>query len=425
MFVIYNILQLLALSILGPVLMLFGLASAKYRRRIPRRLGVGLAGMVSGLPPGPRVWIHALSVGEMASVRPLLELLRQEMPEAVIIVSATTGSGEDYARRLGRLVDCVIPFPFDGYWVVARFVKLVRPDLFVLVETDFWPNLLWCLNQQGVRCLLVNGRVTQRSMAWYRKFHFLFTPLFTSFWRISMQMADDATRLMQLGVEPGKIVVCGNLKYDMAGRRSVAAEPFDLGGFDSEQGLLLVAGSTHPGEEQMMLDVFASLLPKYRTLSLIIAPRDVRRASELAGRCARLGLSCSLRTMPCEASCQVLILDTLGELALVYGLADIAFVGGSLIDHGGHNPLEPAFYSVPVLFGPYMSDFAEISQALLDAGGAQMVTPDTLPAVVDELLARDSLRQQMGRFAGALVLKHRGAARCFLGLIRDALSNVR
>lgn len=475
MILLYNILQILVLLILGPLLVVLVLASPKYRPRIPKRLGYGLGAVVAKLPLGPRVWIHALSVGEMASVRPLLEVIRQEMPEVVIILSATTRSGEDYACRFAESCDCLIPFPLDGYWVVKRFVSLLRPDLFVLVETDFWPNLLSRLNREKVPCLLVNGRVTQRSMSLYHRFRFLFSPVFSAFWRISMQMADDAGRLVQLGVDPSKIVVCGNLKYDMAETVFGNVEGIDLGDFGRASGPLLVAGSTHKGEEEIVLDAFTALLSAHPSLSLIIAPRDVKRAQEIADLCVRRGVSFSLRTgvrggqnvgdhrdkfqrnalpdhstrskgvpdarkrpanytpvceqatdkadgAPYDRVCgNVLILDTLGELALVYRLADIAFVGGSLVDQGGHNPLEPAFYSVPVLFGPYMSDFAEISQELIDIGGGRRVTVETFVAVVDKLLVHDDERQRVGHSAHDLVSRHKGAAKRFLVLIREAL----
>lgn len=422
MLIIYNILQFLMLLILGPFLGVWGLASAKYRYRIPRRLGWGLARLVCDLPPGPRVWIHALSVGEMASVRPLLEVLRREMPEVVIILSATTRSGEDYARGLVGLSDVLVPFPFDISWVVKRFVRLLRPNLFLLVETDFWPNLLAQLNRQNVRCLLANGRVTRLSMDRYYKFRFLFAPVFSAFWRISMQMADDASRLLQLGVNPDKIVVCGNLKYDMAETSFAHTKTIDLGEFGRSGGKLFVAGSTHPGEDEIVLDAFAALQVKHPSLSLVIAPRDVRRAQDIAELCVRRRMDFTLRTVQGVPSGKVLILDTLGELALVYRLADIAFVGGSLVEQGGHNPLEPGFYSVPVIFGPHMTDFVEISHELIVSGGARMVTNETLVEIVDDLLVNGDERQRMGRSAGELVEKHRGAARCLLSLVREALT---
>ncbi len=423
MLIIYNILQLLALLVLGPFLLLWVSLSAKYRSRIPRRLGFGLVGLVRGLRAGPRVWIHALSVGEVASARPLLQMLRHEMPETVVIFSSTTRGGEEYGRRLAGLVDCLVPFPLDLYWVVARFVRVLRPDLFILVETDFWPNLLTRLAVERVPCLLANGRITKDSMAHYQRLRFLFAPLFNTFTKISMQMADDAWRLTQLGVAPEKIVICGNLKYDMTDSADRARTALDLAGCGLGGHPLLVAGSTHEGEETVLLDVFAALNKIYPDLAMVIAPRSIERAPEIVALGLRRGLLCALRTTQGTKTCQVLVLDTLGELAQVYRQADLAFVGGSLVQQGGHNPLEPAFFGRPVLFGADMSDFSEISHDLLEAGAAEKVTAATIYSVMADLLANGEKRQQMGRLAGELVLAHQGAARRYLELIREIVGH--
>ena len=423
MLIVYNILQLLALLVLGPILTLWVMASAKYRGRIPGRLGFGLTDLVRGLRPGARVWIHALSVGEMASARPLIESLRREMPGVVILLSATTRGGEEYGRRLAGLVDCQVPFPLDFYWVTARFVSLLRPDLFLLVETDFWPNLLSQLAKQGVPSLLVNGRITSESMAQYQRFWLLFAPLFNSFTKISMQMASDAERLAQLGVASKKIVICGNLKYDFSSPVVAAGGGLDLAKCGLIGVPLVVAGSTHDGEEILLFDLFAVLCKTYRDLVMVIAPRNVERASEVLALGTRRGLVCRLRSARDVIPCQILVLDTLGELAQVYHQADLAFVGGSLVVEGGHNPLEPAFFAKPVLFGPEMSDFAEISRDLLQAGGALMVTAETISEVMADLLADEEKRRRIGRLAGEFVLTNQGAAQRYLELIKEVIGH--
>jgi 3-deoxy-D-manno-octulosonic-acid transferase len=421
MLIIYNIVQLLALLLLVPFLALWVLMAAKYRSRIPLRLGFGLRRLVRGLPSGPRVWIHALSVGEMASARPLVQLLRREMPEVVIILSFTTRGGEEYGKRLAGVVDCLVPFPLDCYWVVAHFVRVLRPDLFVLVETDFWPNLLARLQREGVPSLLVNGRITNSSMASYQRFKFLFAPLFQGFWRISMQMGDDARRLAELGVTPERIVVCGNLKYDMTPVSADGSPTLDLSDCGLSGRPLLVAGSTHAGEEDILLDTFLKLRISYPELAMVIAPRTVTRAPAVLSLGDKMGLKCGLRSNQGANSCQVLVLDTLGELAQVYQQADLAFVGGSLVNEGGHNPLEPALFGKPVLFGTDMSDFAEISRDLCEAGAAVTVTAESILEAMTTLLAQEERRKEMGRAAEALVLAHQGASACYLRLIREGL----
>lgn len=421
MLIVYNILQLLALLILGPILALWVVAAAKYRSRIPRRLGLGLVERVRALPSGHRVWVHTLSVGEMASARPLLQRLRQEMPGVVIILSTTTRGGEEYGRRLKGLVDCLVPFPLDCYWVVAYFVRVLRPDLFVLVETDFWPNLLARLLRVGVPALLVNGRITDSSMRGYQRFRFLFAPVFRSFWRISMQVAEDAGRLTALGVSPERIVICGNLKYDITGSSAYEGTLLDLGACGLSGRPLLVAGSTHEGEEDILLETFIALRTTHPELAMVIAPRTVSRAAAILNLGMRRGLECGLRSARGGKPCRVLILDTLGELAQVYRQADLAFVGGSLVKEGGHNPLEPALFGKPVLFGPDMSDFAEISRDLCEAGAAMTVTAETIHGVMTTLLAHGERRREMGQAAKGLVLAHQGASQCYLRLIREGL----
>ena len=254
---LYNIIQLPVLFFLLPLLVVVGGVRRKYRGRILRRLGMGLVRAATERS-GPRLWVHALSVGEAASVRPLLEAVRRQMPEAVVLFSTTTRGGAEFARgAMEDLVDQFVPFPFDLLWVVRRFVRVLEPDLFLLVETDFWPNVLGELRRRGVPCLLVNGRITERSFRRYRRFAFLFRPLFRSFGRISMQMEEDVRRLVELGVEPERLVACGNLKYDLEEPAGGQA-PAGLEGLGGRR--LLVAGSTHAGEERLLLAAFSRLI---------------------------------------------------------------------------------------------------------------------------------------------------------------------
>ena len=421
---VYNILQLLALLILGPMLALWAVIVPKYRGRVLRRLGWGLSGLAQGLPTGPtRVWVHALSVGEAASARPLLRALRRELPEVIIILSTATRGGEEYARReLADDFDCLLASPLDIHWVVARFVARLRPDLFVLVETDFWPNLLATLARRGVPALLVNGRITEQSLSWYGRFRFLFVPLFNGFAKITMQMAADARRLVELGVDEGRIAVVGNLKYDLAPPTASVLDPADLG---LRGRPLLVAGSTHPGEETPLLAAFTALTRRWPHLALVLAPREVARGREIAALAQGHGLNAARRTEGGAVNCQVLVLDTIGELASLYRLADLAVVGGSLVPAGGHNPLEPAIFGKPVLFGPDMRDFAEIAAEMLAAGAARLTTPETLTESLAALLADEGQRRDMGERGRRLVLAHQGAAARHLALIREVLRHGR
>ena len=369
--------------------------------------------------------MHALSVGEVASARNLVQELRRSYPQGVILFSSATRAGESFARStLHEHVDCFVPFPFDLLMSVKRLVSWARPDLFVLVETDFWPNFLRELNRRDIPCLLVNGRVSGSSLSRYRRFRWLFRPLFNSFHALAMQTEQDAISMRQLGVDPARLAVLGNLKYDAALSGSGAKAGLDRAALRiPEQALVWVAGSTHRGEEEIIFSVFQELpgpvpicfwswrrgMWSGAPSLLPWRPGMVLRPS--AGRSTSAG----------EGA--VLILDTLGELSSVYALCDVAFVGGSLVPQRGHNPLEPAVHGKPVLFGPCMEDFAEISRDLLAVGGARQVRDgEQLRAGLTLLLTDLAERERAGRQAQELIASRRGVTEAHIALIRNILA---
>lgn len=350
--------------------------------------------------------------------------MRDAYPDGAILLSTTTSAGEYFARAsLGSLVDGIIPFPFDLPWSVSRALSRLRPDLFILVETDFWPNLLAGLARRAVPCLLVNGRISAQSFSRYARLSWFFTPLFRSFRFLAMQTDQDAEAMVRLGVSQERLMVLGNLKYeaalpDRAGRRRLGRAELGI----PAQAMVWVAGSTHPGEEEVVLAVFQRLRQRHPELFLVIAPRNIQRRGELLALAARHGIAAGCRSEGVSAS-SLLLLDTLGELAPVYGLCDVALVGGSLVAERGHNPLEAAAHGKPVLFGPSMEDFAEISHELLTAGGAwQVVDQEELGDRMEELLADGALRARMGEAASGLVRDRQGVAARHLDLIRGLLA---
>jgi len=371
--VLYNIVQVVALIVVAPLLFVKSILTPRHRGRIGLRLGFGLANEMGGLPAGrPRLWIHALSVGEVSSSRALVRAIRERYPDAALIFSATTRSGLAFAyETLGGTVDRVIPFPYDFYFSVRRALHLVRPDLFLLVETDFWPNFLGQLASRDIPALLVNGRISAAAFHNYQRFRFLFAPLFNSFRLLSMQTEGDAEQMRQLGVEAGRVESLGNLKYAVPAvpvPDEVVRQRFGIPAASQ----VWVAGSTHAGEETVLFGVFARLVERFPDLYFVLAPRDVTRAPTLLDEAHQLGLKAGLRSAPRLPGANLLILDTLGELASLYAVAEVAFIGGSLVGERGHNPLEPAALGKPVLFGPHMEDFAEISRDLLACGAAVM-----------------------------------------------------
>ena len=430
--ILYNIFQILSLILLSPLLLVKAIISPKYRGRILLKLGIGIEELIQKLPVGQqRIWIHALSVGEVLSAHPLVKELRLARPSITLIFSASTKTGEELARNvMAKEVDLFIPFPLDIFSVARKFINLIAADLFVLVETDFWPNFIHTINRKGTPAILVNGRISQKSFARYQRFRFIFLPMFKIFKFISMQTESDAKKMIALGVNADRVKALGNLKYD-------AVLP-DMVGWDQEQRptsfyrqqfgispekVVWIAGSTHPGEEVAILTAYKRLSLLFPDLFLVVAPRDVERGREVKEIADKLGLTVRLRTAPLQdeefPGAPLLILDTMGELSRMYSFCNIAFIGGSLVPDGGHNPLEPAAFAKPILFGPYMDDFTEIASDLLEKDAAIVChDEDEIFEVMKKLLVNHSIQKQMGEDAQALVIQHRGVTKRHIEIIQ-------
>jgi len=413
MLLIYNLLQVLGLLLCLPCLALVVLLVPKYRGQTWRRLGFGLAALVKGLPAGrPRIWVHALSLGEVNSALALVRGLRDKYPEGVLVFSASTSSGRRQAEAvIGPVADLHIAFPLDFYWVVNRFVRLLAPDLFVQVETDLWPNFMTVLRRREVAAVLVNGRISADSLANYRRFPQFFSGLFNSFTFLAMQTREEVANLSALGVVPDKLLTLGNLKYDLLVEKSVGDRV--SAGFADLLPLLAgrtvwVAGSTHPGEEDVILQTYSELRHQFPELYLILAPRNPGRVGEVGRLAAGLGLRTVLRSRPGTEGGDLLLLDTMGELSALYSLGALAFVGGSLVPERGHNPLEPVMFEKPVMFGPHMEDFAEIAGELLAVGAAEQVNDwKEMVFLVAGWLADPGLRSAIGRSGAGLIESRR------------------
>ena len=430
---IYNILLITAGILLLPFFLLIILSRAKYRGRTLERSGLRIGKRQNSLfadtgntAKKPVIWIHALSVGEVTSAVPLIHALQADMPEALIILTVGTFSGKQTAENLlAPFVQVILSGPFDLSFAIQRYIKAFQPDLFLLVETDFWPNWLALLHKQGIPAMLVNGRISEKSFLLYRRFAFLFRPMFRSFALLSMQTEADCRKMTLLGVPAEKMIALGNLKYDMLLSQETEKSRL-LPELPGEEKFVWVCGSTHPGEEKYIFSAFAQVLAQQKgrkieeQLILVLAPRDINRSRELVDLAGRFCLKAATRSSS-EKKGRVLILDTLGELAFCYGQADLAFVGGSLVPQGGHNPVEPAIHGVPVLFGPSMEDFSEIAQELLACGGGKTVTEDILTETLLSLLADTKKRLRMGRAAQDMVERHRGGVRRHVQAVRDLL----
>ncbi|MCC2640298.1 MAG: waaA [Nitrospira sp.] len=428
-YLLYNSLLLLA----SPVILFVLLAKQRCRRGLPQRLGlVGeqLVNQPAGRSTGV-LWIHAVSLGEVVAVAPLVRDLHRNYPEARLIVSTVTETGrEAVEQRLEGIAEHRYA-PLDFPWVVNQTIDRLKPTLYVFVETELWPNLLRSLKRRNIPSILVNGRLSTGSFERQR------LPVIRDFYRIMLNMIScclmqserDAQRMIELGADPSRVRCTGNIKFDqpvphMSGGGSFLSKS-SLGLIESEQ--LLVAGSTHPGEEEAIVRAYQSLSPEFPDLLLVLAPRHIERAAQVEQMVRSQGLSVFRRSagetgQMCGTGPRVLILDTRGELALLYREAALAFVGGTLVPVGGHNLLEPAVWGKPVLFGPHTDHCAEVAALLSDAQGGRVVQDERdLAQVLRELLRDPAVLQRMGQAAQQVVANNQGALRRSADLIATFL----
>ncbi len=395
-----------------PLCFLLMAASFSRRKRLRERLALALP---EPLPDNGNLWVHALSVGEVLSAVPLVEQLKISFPHKEIVLSVTTRSGMALAQeKFSGRVSRIITMPLDAWWCVRRVIHYVRPSVFILVETDLWPGLLDFLKQKGVSSLLVNGRISPRTLKSYQKAPVVIRRMFAPLNYCLMQTDLDRDRLLQLGLERKKVITTGNIKFDRDMAALDAEEKERLLGMLGLNGKIRVwvAGSTHEGEEELLLNVFQDLRKDYPLLRLIIAPRNVVRSREISNMAGKMGLTVVLRTAISKnsPSYDVLILDTVGELGRIYGLGSVAFVGGSFAPIGGHNLLEPAGYGIPVVFGPHTHNFEFMSESMLKTGGALRVQNGTeLCDAMKRIFSDTELALQMGARAKAFVAENRGA----------------
>ena len=375
-------------------------------------------------PVESRIWIHALSVGEVISALPLVDALQEKYPDRGMVFTVTTGSGMSVAREKLKDRGILLQFmPLDAWWVLRKFVRHIQPSVFILVETDIWPGLLDWLERKGVRSILVNGRISPRTFKAYNKARFFIRKLFDPFEWCLMQSDLDRDRLLRIGIPEEKVKTIGNIKFDQewVGMSRKEKEEWFFRLKINPGAFLWVAGSTHPGEEEILLDAFIKIRVSIPGLCLILAPRDIGRSREIMEMVSTRKLKGVLRSRLSEVEedeRDVLILDTMGELGRIYGLAKVSFVGGSLVPVGGHNLLEPASFGCPVLFGPHTHNFVLMSSMLLEwEGGLRVNDADSLYAALKSLLLDGVERRRMGNQARAFVKSNSGALERVLEMI--------
>lgn len=371
--------------------------------RVRERLGFGLPPVRPG-----GVWVQAVSVGEVAVARALLKELRGRHPALPAVLTSTTATGLRLAAG-PQLADFILPFPIDLPGPVRRFATRLAPRLLVLVETELWPELLAVCGRRGVPVVIVNARISDRSLPRYRAIRPLLRPLLRPVSLVLAQGEVEAERFIGLGIPPERVLVTGNIKFDAAPLGPPPAVADDLRRLASGRPIL-IAGSTMRGEEEQVLEAWLAL-PTARRPFLLLAPRHPERAEEVVELLATRGVAAVRRSaLPAPARVDAVLLDTVGELAALYQLGFAAFIGGSLVPTGGHNPIEPARFGVPVLTGPWVRNFAGVYSEFLAAQGAQLVhNPDQLRHVLEAWLSDPQQARRVGAAGQALLARHAGA----------------
>lgn len=419
---IYNLLLTIAYPILLLYLYIKALRTPGYRESLGERLGRYAA------PPGAdgkrTLWLHAVSVGEAAGAAPLVRMWRERRPDWKIVVSTTTVGGMQMLRKTFSGDVAAVYFPFDFPWVIGRALRAINPSVLAIMETELWPNLILGCSRRGVPVLLLNARVSDRMAAAPGPARAMYRRLFPAFRAIATQSDRDAERLRALGAPDNLMSTIGNLKFDGVLPSADDAKQEALRKTLSPDGApLFVAGSTHPGEDEMVLVVFRQVRDAHPSMRMVLCPRHVERAADVLRIVHDAGMNAVLRSRVEGVPPEVVVMDTIGELRLLYAFATVCFVGGSLIERGGHNVLEPAAAGHAVFYGPHMANFRQAAD-ILEAGGGGIPTKDAddLARKVIKYLGTPGERERRDAAAVQAVRANAGAAERAYRLLDEAAS---
>ena len=375
------------------------------------------------------IWIHGASVGEIVATSPLVKQIRKEMPDRPVLVSAFTVGGYNMAKQIIPEADAIIYFPLDLPFVAESLVKRIHPGVFMPVETELWPNFLRAIRERHIPVMMVNGRISEKSVKNYRYLYGIWDDMLNTVTRFCMQSSIDADYIAHLGADKNKIFVTGNTKFDQT---YAEVTPEDLDKYRYELGLrqdypIIVAGSTHPGEEKILLESFTAVRKKYPHARLVIAPRKTARAEEIAKLASHYGYETGFRSKMLEEQGErkeypLLIIDTIGELGRIYAVGDVVYVGGSFSNTGGHNVLEPAAHAKPILVGPSMQNFKDSYALLSKVKACKMVANQgELTSEFLDILANDERRAAMGAASLQVIKENRGADVRSIGYLKELL----
>jgi 3-deoxy-D-manno-octulosonic-acid transferase len=410
MYLIYSAMLAAGLLVSLPYWLLQRLRHGKYRAGLGERLG-RIPQRLLALRGRPVIWVHAVSVGEVLAISGLVEQLRNRLSGHQVIISTTTDTGQKLARaRFGA--ENVFYFPLDFAFAIRPYLRLIQPQLIVIAETELWPNFLRLAHATGARIAVVNARISDRSWPRYRRVRHLLTGVLQRVDLFLTQTAEDARRLRQIGAPAERVHVTGNLKFDVP---APAAPPIVASLRASFQqtnsGPVIVCGSTVEGEESLLLQALVNVLASHPRAVMILAPRQPERFGEVAELLGKLGIRFWRRSLwsgdPIIGG--VLLIDTIGELAALYALADVAFVGGSLVPRGGHNIIEPALHGVPIIVGNHTENFRDIVGLFQSRDAVRVVGPAELPLAFMELISNPAERVALGRRAAETLHAQMGA----------------
>lgn len=430
MFFLYNLALSLAALLAIPYYLLKMLITGKYRKSLGHKLGF-IPEDRSRAAGTPRIWIHAVSVGEVTAALPVVEALRARFKEAALFFSTGTETGQEMARRLLPHDVTLIYYPLDIPWVIRRFLDRLRPEVFVATETELWPNFLKICARRNITTVMINGRLSPRSFRLYKATGFFWRRILNSFAAVGVISEEHGRRFAALGLPGQKIFVLGNAKYDgLAARTSpeLRQETQGMLGFSPDEPVL-VAGSTHEGEEEIILRVTGRLREFHRGLKLIIAPRHIERVEKVLALARAEGFSHAHRLSDLSlkgggSKGEVVVVDSIGALFKLYSVAEVVFLGGSLVPKGGQNILEAAAWGKMVFFGPHMDDFLDEAAALKESGGGLEVrNEEELFEGIKEVLSRREFFRKRGRRAQEMVRANMGVAAKYVELIEQAITS--
>jgi 3-deoxy-D-manno-octulosonic-acid transferase len=411
---LYNILAIVLVLAALPVFIVRLIREKGFGERLRQSFGFIPDEAISAVQNKGCIWLHAASVGEIVATSPIVKEIRKELPGTPILVSVVTANGYAMAKKIIPEADSVIFFPLDLPWLSKNVIARIKPKVFLLVETELWPNFLRSTREFNIPVMMVNGRISDKSVRRYQYLRGILKDMLNAVDRFCMQSQIDSQYIISLGADPKKVFVTGNTKFDQTYTDVDCIEKEnllrELGLTEKRQ--LVVAGSTHKGEEELLFAAFQGLCKSFPQAGLIVAPREIMRAGELLNLAAKYDLAAELRTnTESKRERNVVILDTIGELGKVYSIGDVIFVGGSLVPLGGHNILEPAAHGKPIIIGPHMFNFKD-SYMLFNSRGACVTVTDgeQLEETLLRLFSDDNIKNTMGQDAKKIIAENRGAA---------------